>query len=582
MADLEKYGKVLKTDVLIIGGGMSGLCAALSAREEGVDVLVVEEMTVGFAGMASRAGNGILSLKPDDDIEEYVEYLSRNLGKYLTDQDALRRQASEISPTLYKMREWGVKFTEDENGDIGYWQHIYAPWKNTGIEINCTEVMKRRALKDGVRIKNNVQVTGLLKSGEDQVIGAVGYDIKNGDFYIFRAKAVILACSGCGFRTTRMFNGKGEGIRLAWEAGAKMRNAEYGNMIEVSDVASGESVYGTCAVYISPMYVYNQKGENVWNKYVKWKAPDVVHEIILGMEKEYRDGNGPLYIDMEKLAEATEEANREFAEVNAGTENYIRFFPEKIHWYIGRVMKREGEYFEHDGGNPIVKPNLHGNEGCVRVDINMKTSLDGLYAVGLDSCGGSAAYGAIPQPFAQRGNGLGMASVTGRIGGMEAGKYVKTVRYMKDVDLHQVEQLKTESFAFLNNDGDIDPHDMIRRIQDAYAPMQYCLRRSDESCRESLNLIEGIKADLPKMKAEDLHGLMICNQTKAMALVIEIAMRSALERKESRGFHYREDYPETDNQNWLKWVIAQKVDGKVSITTEDVPIERYRYRPEGM
>lgn len=582
MAELNDYGVVYETDVLVVGGGMSGLSAAISAKDQDVDVLVVEEMNVGFAGMAPRAGNGILSLKPDDDIEEYVSFLVKNLGKYLTDQDALRRQAKMINPSLYRMRGWGVILSEDENGDIGYWSHVFAPWRNTGIDVNCVRSMKETALKKGVRIKNHVSVTGLMKDENNTVIGAVGFDLKDGHFYVLRAKAVILACSGCGFRSTRMFNGKGEGIKIAWDAGAQMRNAEYGNMYEVSDVASGESVYGTCSCYISPMWVYNQKGENLWKKYVKWPAPDTVHEIILGMEKEVREGNGPCYIDMEKLMEETDRVNAIFAQENAGTEKQVRFFPEKLKWYMGRVMQREGEYFEHQDGNPVVVPAMHGNMGCVKVDINMKTSLEGLYAVGLDSCGGSAAYGAIPQPFGQRGNGLGMASVTGMIGGEEAGKFVKSVDHLGKVSTKQLEELKEAAYAPMKHSGDIDPHDLVERIQDAYTPLKYSMRRSEESLKESLAMIESVKADLPKMRVDDYHGLLIANQTIAMTLCAEIAQNAALARKESRGFHFREDYPETDNENWLKWVIVQNVDGKLTVSTEDIPIDKYEYRPDNM
>ena len=580
MTELKKYGKVLETDVLVVGGGMGGLSAAITAREQDVDVLVVESMQAGFAGMGSRAGNGILSMRPGDDIEEYIEFLSRHMGKYLNDQDALRRHANMIDKSLHKLIEWGVNIAQDEDGKIIHWKHIYAPWSNTGVGLTTTKIMKEHALKIGVRIKNHVDVTGLLKSEDGSVIGAVGFDIKNGDFYIFRAKAVILACSGCGFRSTRMFNGKGEGIKLAWEAGAKMRNAEYGNMYEVSDVASGESVYGTCAIYITPMYVYNQNGERIWEKYVHWPAPDTCGEIILGMEQEEREGRGPLYIDMEKLGEATEIANARFAEENAEVLRYPKFFAEKHSWYMERVMGREGEYFEHQEGNPIVKPGLHGNFGPISVDINQKTSLDGLYAVGVDSASGNAAYGAIPNPYGQRGNGLGMSAVTGMIGGEEAAKYIKTVSDLKDIDITQVEHFRQELDALKNPEGTVSAYELITRIQDAYTPLKYSMRRSEESLKESLALIQEIKKEFPKMKAADWHEMMVANQTKAMALCVEIAQNSALERKESRGFHFREDYPETDNENWLKWVIVQNVDGKMQVSTEDIPMDTYRYQPE--
>ena len=148
-------------------------------------------------------------------------------------------------------------------------------------------------------------------------------------------------------------------------------------------------------------------------------------------------------------------------------------------------------------------------------------------------------------------------------------------------DVQDILQKKEEAFQCLNQEDGVSAYELIDRIQDAVCPFDVCIRRSEKSLTGAIEKIESIKADLPKMKAKDYHELMVCNETKAMALVAELMLRSALERKESRGFHYREDYPEIDNKNWLKWTVADNVDGKVVISTEDIPMERYKFKPEG-
>ncbi len=568
MVNLENAGKVITTDVLVIGGGIGGLTAALRAREQDVDVLIVDKANVGFAGMPSRAGNGILTLKKDSDIDEYVGYLVKNLGVYLTDQDAQTQLAQVNYEAHHKVMDWGVKITTDENGEIGFFPNPCAPWYNSGIELNCTETLRKTALKNGIKIQNNVQITALIKSG-DVVCGAVGYHIIDGTFYIFRAKAVITACAACGFRTIRMFNGRGEGVKLAWDAGAQMRNAEYGNFVEIVSDVLGESIYGTQTI------VYNQKGENVWDKYVKWPAPDVCIEMILGIEKEYREGNGPLYVDFSKMPEEWKVIGQSGGELMGMT----RFFPDKLSW-MGRCSSREHEYADL-GAKPTVKTGLHGNSGPVRVDLDFKTTVDGLYVVGVDCCNGSGAFGAIPQPGGQRGSGLTFGITTGYIGGAKAAQYAKSVHQLPVPDVQDILQKKEEAFQCLNQEDGVSAYELIDRIQDAVCPFDVCIRRSEKSLTGAIEKIESIKADLPKMKAKDYHELMVCNETKAMALVAELMLRSALERKESRGFHYREDYPETDNKNWLKWTVADNVDGKVVISTEDIPMERYKFKPEG-
>jgi succinate dehydrogenase/fumarate reductase flavoprotein subunit len=92
-------------------------------------------------------------------------------------------------------------------------------------------------------------------------------------------------------------------------------------------------------------------------------------------------------------------------------------------------------------------------------------------------------------------------------------------------------------------------------------------------------MVMDVKSRLPEMKAHDTHDLAACHEAGAMALCAEMFYRTALERKESRGWFIREDYPETDNQNWLKWIIAKDVNGQMTISTQDVPIDRYPIKP---
>ena len=248
---------------------------------------------------------------------------------------------------------------------------------------------------------------------------------------------------------------------------------------------------------------------------------------------------------------------------------------------MARSGAREHEYVDL-GEKPTVKTGLHGNSGPVRVDLDFKTTVDGLYVVGVDCCNGSGAFGAIPQPGGQRGSGLTFGITTGYIGGAKAAEYAKSVERLGEPDASDIMAKKTDAFACLNQSSGISAYDLIDRIQEAICPFDVCIRRSEASLTRAIEKIEAVKADLPKMKASDYHELMVCNETKAMALVAELMLRSALVRKESRGFHYREDYPEIDNKNWLKWTVADNVDGKVIISTEDIPMERYKFKPEEM
>ena len=96
---------------------------------------------------------------------------------------------------------------------------------------------------------------------------------------------------------------------------------------------------------------------------------------------------------------------------------------------------------------------------------------------------------------------------------------------------------------------------------------------------EALSKLDALKEKLPTLVAKDGHALFQCHEAKAMALCAEMTYRSALMREESRGWHYREDYPERDDKNWLKWIIVKQAGGKMVLSTEPVPIDKYKIRP---
>jgi succinate dehydrogenase/fumarate reductase flavoprotein subunit len=110
-------------------------------------------------------------------------------------------------------------------------------------------------------------------------------------------------------------------------------------------------------------------------------------------------------------------------------------------------------------------------------------------------------------------------------------------------------------------------------------PLKYNVRRSRKRLEEALLEIENVQYRLPELFAKDGHGLVNCHEVMSMALCAEMTFRSALMRNESRGWHFREDYPERDDENWLKWIVLKQEEGKMVLSTESIPIERYQIKP---
>jgi succinate dehydrogenase/fumarate reductase flavoprotein subunit len=125
----------------------------------------------------------------------------------------------------------------------------------------------------------------------------------------------------------------------------------------------------------------------------------------------------------------------------------------------------------------------------------------------------------------------------------------------------------------------IEPHKVICQVQEAVLPFKYNFYREGSKLKEALKIVELAKENLSKIKANDYHELYNYHRAEAMATVAELTLRAALMREESRRVHRREDYPHRDDKNWLKWIVIQEKDGRAKFRTEDVPIEKYKFKP---
>jgi succinate dehydrogenase / fumarate reductase flavoprotein subunit len=565
MAKIEDLGEVISTDVLVVGGGIGGLVTAIKAKEESpdVDVLIVEKQTVGWGGKATKVGAIVALLGPENDAEKFVEWQVKNTGRYLNDQDLLYRYVRDSYRSIEQMAEWGVNVTKDAGGKLSLKPHFWAPhWSMTGIDIDMMLPLRGKARKMGVKVLNKVQVVDLLKQGE-RVIGAVGFNIVDGGFYIFKSKATILANGSCNYKVRRFWSAaNGEGIAAAYRAGAVMRNAEYGNLyahIVFKDTDSG---------FLDSNYVFNGSGDNISEQYTPGEGKTGMFlsiPKILGMEKEVAEGRGPLYVDTSKLP--------------PGEEGFTAGWHLKVQGWLQRLEEKEHKYGASRSARTEVELPLHGELSCVKVDHDMKTTLDGLFAIGDTGYAGSAVAGAVAAPpGVTPACGIGYAIISGLWGGPPAARFAKKAA-SSEVSSDEVKRLKQEIFAPMKRAKGLLPGDAISAIQDVVSPIKYNLRRSKDRLEEAISRMKEVQERLPELYAKDGHGLGKCHEARAMAICAEITFRSALMRAESRGMHYREDYPERDDKNWLKWVVARQEAGKMVLSTEPIPIHKYKFKP---
>ncbi len=163
-------------------------------------------------------------------------------------------------------------------------------------------------------------------------------------------------------------------------------------------------------------------------------------------------------------------------------------------------------------------------------------------------------------------------------------KYAKEAEF-DEINLAQVEALKEKIYAPLNRKDGRKPKEIFDMIERYIFDVNKCITKSAEEIRKVYADIEEMKGIIPELCAEDPHTLSKCLEAADTVLCLEMIFRAADMRKESRGImypHYRTDYPETDDKNWLKWInIRQGKDGEMELFTEEIPLWRYPVRPEG-
>ena len=569
MATLEEIGEVTTTDVLIIGGGIGGLAAAIKAKEAfpDVDVLMVEKQTVGFAGKTTKIGGFLAFLGPGNNADKFIDFQVRTAGEYLNDQETLTKYVNTSYGAIEQLINWGAKVAKDPQGKLVTASTPWAPeWSMTFVDIDMMVPMRARARKLGTKILNKIHVVELLKK-DDRVVGAVGFDIITGRFHIFKAKATVIANGSCGYKVRRFWvAGTGDGIAAAYRAGAQMRNAEYGNLY-------GHVVYRDFdAGQVSHNFLVNSLGENLEKKYMPDAGPAGVFlpvRMAVGLEKEIAEGRGPILFSPPPPPPGQSGPPRGM--MNTG-------LPKLADWNR-RMQEKQQKYGPSTSPRREIAVPFHGELSCIKVDHNMKTTVDGLWAIGDTSYAGSATAGAVASPpGVSPGSGIMFAAISAIWGGPEAARYAAGAT-SADIDITEVNKLKEEIMSPLNRSKGFSPWDAISSLQDVVAPMKYSLRRSKERLEEGLTRVQQVKERLPELHAKDMHYLSKCHEVVSMTECAEMTFRAALMRTETRGFHFREDYPERDDKNWLKWIIIQRDKDGMTTWTEPVPIEAYRIKP---
>ena len=554
---------LIETDVLVIGGSMAGLFAAIKAREEGVSVTLVEKGYVGRSGAALFATFfQVFNPEWGHNLNEWMAQIAKT-GDYMNNPEWTEATLKESYDIYKDLLSWGIQFVKGEDGEPvrsrtrGVLEALmFSPGRT------FLPAMRKQALKSGVKVMDRIMVTNLIKQ-DGRVIGAVGFHTVSGDFYIFQAKSTVICTGGGGMGGNEDIGSRlvSNGETMAYSVGAEISGKEFsltgvGPNSEPSDEKKSDakiSLKGKRVKAVSPRF-------NMFNvsipHYVDAEGNEVGHYSIVSA---VHSGRGPI---LWNLSAATPEEIKTALWRNERTAVDPTLVSEAD-------LIRGGLYsgttrFESHIGRAVEG----GGAGIWSAGTKGSTCLPGLYAAG--DCYHSRAVGAKYPGF---GMGTRNAAVTGCRAGRSAAEYASKAGKIA-ADCGELARLKSIVYAPIERPGGFDADWVTLQLKSLMVPYYIWIIRHGDRLRAALILVEFLKNHIaPKMYARprDAHGLRIVHETKSRVLNVEMMLRSALFRTESRGVHYREDYPLRDDPDWLALVKLREREGEMELLKEPFP-----------
>jgi succinate dehydrogenase/fumarate reductase flavoprotein subunit len=504
------------TDILVIGGGYAGIFAAIKAREAGKTVTIVEKGSIFKSGLSPFAGGFRYFSKAKNDAKELWEGSSQ-IGNYLSNKDYYDMWVENSEAIYEELKSWNFFIPQGKE------------YRN---------IARKKVLESGANAIERTMITHLIKEG-DRIAGAAGFSIDTEELVVINAKAVIL-CSGAGaFKSPGFYSNSltSDGDSMAYRIGAEITGKEF--------------------VDVHPTH---------------WEDPAASHEnwkthVNGSPEPGIADLDGNLNLGL------TIKAHTEGAPVTVKMGGPPRGDKKKAQAEGGRGEGPRGPQGIRDINLPIVGGSsaglsVHKAEGLFPADGKCASNIPGLFAAGdaLGSmlCGGMYSLG---------GSATSGSAVQGAQAGKSAAAYVSNIEQPCLTEA-EMERVKTEIVAPRKREKGYNPAWVTQVLQGLMIPYHVLYVKKEDRLKGILTQIEFLRDHFAtKLIAKDAHGLRLAHETCNMILNAEMKLRASLLRTESRGNHYREDYPARDDENWLAWIKIKSDNGEMKLSKVEVPKE---------
>jgi succinate dehydrogenase / fumarate reductase flavoprotein subunit len=557
---------MLKHDVLVIGAGLAGQRAALAAAEQGVSVGIVSKVHP-VRSHSNAAQGGINAALQEGDSWESHAFDTVKGSDYLGDQDAIEIMTREAPEEILHLEHLGVTFHRNDEGRLGTRAFGGASQARTYYVADITgqaimHVLYEQLMKYSAQISRYEEyfTTRLVMDDDGNCVGAVLRNVADGSMELFEAKNVILATGGNGQiwqPTTNALICTGDGIAMAYRVGAPLMDME---MIQyhpttlakkgflITEGARGEGAH-----------LLNAQGERFMERYAPNKMELASRDVVSRAEQtEINEGRG-------------------FDDGTVALD--ITVVPRKrIHEALREIVLVGRDFAGVDiTSEPIrIKPGNHYTMGGVKTDVHGATSIPGLYAAGEAAC--VSVHG---------GNRLGANSlldtlIFGRRSGEHAAARAKQIDGARPSEAALTDSEREIAELMTRDHGNGRRVSVLRRELGETMDRFVAVFRDDEGIQTALERVKSLREELPKAYIDD-RGTVF-NQDVLGALELDFMLEqaectcaAALHRTESRGAQYRTDFPERNDDEWLKHIdLTRSDDGTPEVSYSPVTITQWQ------
>jgi succinate dehydrogenase / fumarate reductase, flavoprotein subunit len=589
MADYETH----EHDVLVIGAGGAGLRAAIEASAAGVRVGLVCKSLLGKAHTVMAEGGIAAALANVDERDNWKVHFADTMrgGQYVNQWRMAELHAKEAPDRVRELEAWGAVFDRTKDGKIlqrNFGGHKYPRLAHvgdrTGLEMIRT--LQDHGVHQGIDVHMEHTILSILKEGE-RAVGAFGYDRERGRFKIFRAKAIVLATGGIGRAykiTSNSWEYTGDGHTLAYEAGAELIDMEFiqfhpTGMVwppSVMGILVTEGVRGEGGILTNKQgkrFMFDEIPENYRpqtadNAEEGWRycqgdknarrPPELLtrDHIARCIVREIKEGRGSphggVYLDIAWIKEKMPDA----------AEHIKRKLPSMYHQFkqLADIDITE---------QPMeVGPTTHYIMGGIHVDPDTEMSrIPGLFAAGECAAGinGANRLG---------GNSLSDLLVFGKRAGEFAARYARDHSFGR-IDTDKIDNVAKEALAPFERGGGENPYEIQKDLQELMQD-NVGIVRTESEMQHALSQLQELKQRANRTGVtghrEFNPGWHTALDLKNLLTVSEAISRAAIERKESRGAQFREDYPNKEERfAKVNTIVAKAGDGSMQIRLEPLP-----------